>query len=230
VRVAALIPAAGRGRRMAEEIPKAFLPMGGAPLLAHTLQQFESCSGVEEVIVLAPPGNGVQPAEELVKRHGFRKVSRIVPGGAERQDSVYAGLKALGPRSDLVLIHDGARPFITPDLIERVVAETRGSRAAVAAIPVRDTIKEVGEDGRVLKTLTRDCLWEIQTPQGFHYSLILEAYEEAFRDGFYGTDDAALVERLGVEVKVVLGSRYNLKITTPEDLVLGEALLKVKRG
>ncbi|RPJ42024.1 MAG: 2-C-methyl-D-erythritol 4-phosphate cytidylyltransferase, partial [Deltaproteobacteria bacterium] len=142
MRVAALIPAAGRGRRMAEELPKAFLPMDGTPLLAHTLRQFEACRGVEEVVVLAPPGNGVQLAEELVKRFGFTRVSRIIPGGAERQDSVYAGLKALGPKMDLVLIHDGARPFITPDLIDRIVAETRVLKAVVAAIPVRDTIKE----------------------------------------------------------------------------------------
>jgi len=230
VRVAALIPAAGRGRRMAEELPKAFLPMDGIPLLAHTLRQFEACPGVGEVVVLAPPGNGVQLAEDLVKRFGFKKVSRIVPGGAERQDSVYAGLKVLEPDMDVVLIHDGARPFITPDLVERIVTETRISKAVVAAIPVRDTIKEIGEDGRVLKTLSRNLLWEIQTPQGFQYPLLLKAYEKAFQDRFYGTDDAALVERLGLRVKVISGSRYNLKITTPEDLVLGEALLKMRRG
>ncbi len=230
MRVAALIPAAGRGRRMAEELPKAFLPMAGTPLLAHTLRQFEACAGVGEVVVLAPPGNGVQLAGELVKRSGFTKVSRIVSGGAERQDSVYAGLKALGSAADLVLIHDGARPFITPDLIARIVTETRVSKAVVAAVPVRDTIKEIDEDRRVLKTLDRDRLWEIQTPQGFHYSLILEAYEKAFQEGFYGTDDAALVERLGIGVKVIQGSRFNIKITTPEDLTMGEAILKLKKG
>ncbi|MBP1712757.1 MAG: 2-C-methyl-D-erythritol 4-phosphate cytidylyltransferase [Deltaproteobacteria bacterium] len=230
MRVAALIPAAGRGRRMAEDVPKAFLPMGGTPLLAQTLQQFEVCSEVGEVVVLAPPGNGIQLAEELVKRFGFQKVSRIVPGGTERQDSVYAGLKALVSHPDIVLIHDGVRPFITPDLIGRVVSETRVSKAVVAAIPVRDTMKEIGKDGTVLKTLNRDCLWEIQTPQGFLYSLLLQAYEKAYQDQFYGTDDAALVERLGIGVKVVQGSRFNLKITTPEDLVLGEALLMMKRG
>jgi 2-C-methyl-D-erythritol 4-phosphate cytidylyltransferase len=215
---------------MAEGVPKVFLPMGGAPLLAQTLQQFEICSEVDEVIILAPPEKGMQLAEELVRRFGFQKVSRIVPGGTERQDSVYAGLKALGLYTDIVLIHDGARPFITPDLIGRVVSETRVSKAVVAAIPVRDTMKEIGEDGTVLKTLNRDRLWEIQTPQGFLYSLLLRAYEKAYEDQFYGTDDAALVERLGIEVKVVHGSRFNLKITTPEDLVLGEALLKMKRG
>ena len=226
MRIAALIPAAGRGKRMAEETPKAFLPLGGAPLLAHTLRQFEASSIVGEVVVLAPPGDGIRLAEEMAARHGIRKVSRVVAGGAERQDSVYRGLKALENRTDLVLIHDGARPFATPELIERVAAETRLAKAAVAAVPVRDTIKEIGADGMVLRTLNRGPLWETQTPQGFHYPLILEAYEKAFRDGFYGTDDAALVERLGVKVKVVLGSRFNLKITTPEDLVLGKALLQ----
>jgi 2-C-methyl-D-erythritol 4-phosphate cytidylyltransferase len=202
--------------------------MGGIPLLAHTLRPFEVCTAVGEVVVLAPPGNGVQLTEELAARFGARKISRIVPGGAERQDSVYAGLMALGPGTDLVLIHDGARPFVTSALIERVLEETRVSKAAVAAVPVRDTIKEINEHRNVLKTLRRDRLWEIQTPQGFHYSLILDAYERAFQEGFYGTDDAALVERLGVTVKAVKGSRFNLKFTTPEDLVLGEALLKIK--
>jgi 2-C-methyl-D-erythritol 4-phosphate cytidylyltransferase len=213
---------------MGGELPKAFLPMAGTPLLAHTIRQFEACSGVGEVVVLAPPEDGEQMAEALVKRYGFTKVSHIVPGGAERQDSVYAGLKALGPAVDLVLIHDGARPFVSPDLIDRIITETRVWQAVVAAIPVRDTIKEIGEDGSVLKTLNRDRLWEIQTPQGFQYPLLLKAYEKAFQDRFYGTDDAALVERLGIEVKVVPGSRFNLKITTPEDLALGEALLKMR--
>jgi 2-C-methyl-D-erythritol 4-phosphate cytidylyltransferase len=211
---------------MAEKIPKAFLLLGGVPLLVHTLRRFEASSAVGEVVVLAPPGDGIRLAEEMAARHGIRKLSRVVAGGAERQDSVYGGLKALENRADLVLIHDGARPFVTPDLIERVAAETRAEKAAVAAVPVRDTIKEIGGDRAVHRTLNRESLWEIQTPQGFHYPLILEAYEQAFRDGFYGTDDAALVERLGVKVKVVLGSRFNLKITTPEDLVLGEALLQ----
>jgi 2-C-methyl-D-erythritol 4-phosphate cytidylyltransferase len=228
VRVAALIAAAGRGRRMAEEIPKVFLPMGGVPLLAHTLRKFEACSAIAELVILAPPGDGVRLAKETADSFGIRKVSRIIAGGAERQDSVYSGLKALDGQTDLVLIHDGARPFVTPELIEQVASEARISKAAVAAFPVRDTMKEVGEDRGVLKTLNRDRLWEIQTPQGFHYPLILKAYETAFQDGFYATDDAALVERLGIKVKVVLGGRFNFKITTPEDLVLGEALLKMK--
>jgi 2-C-methyl-D-erythritol 4-phosphate cytidylyltransferase len=213
---------------MAEEIPKVFLPMGGVPLLGHTLRIFEACSAIAELVVLAPPGDGVRLAEELAESFASRKVSRIIAGGAERQDSVYLGLKALGSQTDLVLIHDGARPFVTPDLIEQVAAEARISQAAVAAFPVRDTIKEVGEDRGVLKTLNRDRLWEIQTPQGFHYPLILKAYEQAFQDGVHATDDASLVERLGMKVKVVFGSRLNFKITTPEDLVLGEALLKMR--
>jgi len=230
VRAAALIPAAGRGKRMSKDVPKAFLPLDGTPLLAHTLRQFEVCPEIGEVVVLAPPGNGIQMAEELVKGFGFRKVARIVAGGTERQDSVYAGLKALGPQTDIVLIHDAARPFINPDLIGQVALEARVSKAVVAAIPVRDTIKEVGKDKTVLKTLIRDPLWEIQTPQGFLYSLLLKAYKKAYQDRFYGTDDAALVERLGIAVKVVHGNRFNLKITTAEDLVLAEALLKMKRG
>jgi 2-C-methyl-D-erythritol 4-phosphate cytidylyltransferase len=215
---------------MAQDSPKAFLSMGGAPLFTLALETFEACPEVQEVVLLVPDEKATRQAAEIIRKVGFQKVARILPGGAERQDSVYAGLKALDPQTDIVLIHDGARPFVSGELIRRTVEGTRVWKSVAAAIPVRDTIKEVAADGWVRKTLARQDLWEIQTPQGFLYPLLLQAYEKARMENFYGTDDAALIERYGMPVRVIPGDRFNIKITTPEDLVLGEAILKVQRG
>ncbi len=226
MRVVALIPAAGRGRRMGSEKPKAFLPLGGIPLLTHTLQEFEACSQVDEILVLVPAGEVPLFADEILRRAGLKKVSRILAGGPERQDSVYLGLKAIGGKADFVIIHDGARPFASPELIERALSETRRYKAVVVGVPAGDTIKEVSAQREVLRTLERSRLWAIQTPQSFEYGLIAEAHEKAREEGFYGTDDASLVERLRIPVRVIEGSRFNLKISTPEDLILGEAILQ----
>ncbi len=226
MRVVALIPAAGQGRRMGSEKPKAFIFLGGLPILAHTLQKFETCPQVNEVIPLVPAGEGVAWTREIVSRLGLQKVSRIVPGGEERQESVFIGLKAIREKTDWVIIHDGVRPFVTPDLIQRALGETFRARAVAAALPASETIKEISRENTVLRTVDRRQLWMVQTPQLFDYELILRAHEEARREGFGGTDDAMLVERLGIPVKVIEGLRINFKITTPEDLVLAEALLK----
>jgi 2-C-methyl-D-erythritol 4-phosphate cytidylyltransferase len=225
--VVALIPAAGRGRRMGSEKPKAVLPLGGIPLLTHTLKKFEACSQVDEILALVPAGEVPLLADEIFGRAGLKKVSRILAGGPERQDSVYLGLKAIQGKADLVVIHDGARPFASPELIERVLSATLRYKAVVVGVPASDTIKQVSAQSRVLRTLQRSRLWVIQTPQSFEYGLIAEAHEKAREDGFCGTDDASLVERLKIPVRVIEGSRFNLKISTPEDLLLGEALLQV---
>ncbi|HEX7373013.1 MAG TPA: 2-C-methyl-D-erythritol 4-phosphate cytidylyltransferase [Thermodesulfobacteriota bacterium] len=230
MRVAALIPAAGQGKRMGAEKPKAFLPLGDRPILAHTLQKFEDCPQVDEVLPLLPPGEGMDWAGETVRRFGLKKVSRILPGGQERQDSVYRGLQALRGKADWVIIHDGVRPFVPPELIQQVLSETRRWKAVVVALPASETIKEGSPENEVVRTVDRRRLWMIQTPQSFEYPLILRAHEEARREGFLGTDDASLVERLGIPVKILRGSRFNFKITTPEDLVLAEALLKHWKG
>jgi 2-C-methyl-D-erythritol 4-phosphate cytidylyltransferase len=226
LRVVALIPAAGQGKRMGTERPKAFISLGGLPILAHTLRKFEACPQVDEVIPLVPPGGGEAWTREIVSQYGLQKVSQIMPGGAERQESVFIGLKAIREKAETVIIHDGARPFVTPDLIQQSLSETRRFRAVAVALPASETIKEVGRDGIILRTVDRRQLWMMQTPQSFHYDLILRAHEEARRDGFAGTDDASLVERLGIPVKIIEGSRLNFKITTAEDLLLAEALLK----
>jgi 2-C-methyl-D-erythritol 4-phosphate cytidylyltransferase len=170
----------------------------------------------------------IDRVRELVATYGLGQVSAVVAGGLKRQQSVALGLQALR-RCDVVLVHDGARPLVTADIIERVVEAAVEHGAAVPAVPVRDTIKRVDGD-RVVETLNRDELRAVQTPQGFRYELLVQAHERAREEGFYGTDDATLVERLGHPVAVVPGSPENLKITTPEDLLLAEALLQWREG
>jgi 2-C-methyl-D-erythritol 4-phosphate cytidylyltransferase len=211
---------------MGTERPKAFISLGTLPILAHTLQKFEICPQVDEVIPLVPPGEGVAWTREIVSQCGLQKVSQIMPGGAERQESVFIGLKAIREKTGAVIIHDGARPFVTLDLIQRSLSEARRFQAVAVALPASETVKEVDGENIVLRTVDRRQLWLMQTPQSFDYNLILRAHDEARRDGFVGTDDASLVERLGVPVKIIEGARLNFKITTPEDLVLAEAILK----
>jgi len=225
-RVVAIIPAAGRGKRMGGEIPKTSLSLGGVPLLWHTLQKFEACSRVDEVLPLVPPEELSFWTDEIARSSGFKKIQRVLAGGAERQDSVFLGLKAIAGNADWVVIHDGARPFVPPELIERALSETRRWKAVVAALPAGETIKEVSPEKEVLRSVDRGPLWIIQTPQAFAYNVIFGAHEKARAERFGGTDDASLVERLGFPVRVIEGSRLNFKITTPEDLTLGEALLK----
>ena len=226
MRVVAVIPAAGRGRRMGGNIPKTSILLGGIPLLRHTLQKFEVCSQVDEVLPLVPPEELSYWNDEIVLPSMFKKVKRVLAGGAERQDSVFLGLRAVAGNADWVIIHDGARPFVPPELIERALSESRRWKAVAAALPAGETIKEVSPGKEIVRTLDRASLWTMQTPQSFEYGLIVNAHEKARAEHFAGTDDAALVERLGFPVRVIEGSRLNFKITTPEDLTLGEALLR----
>jgi 2-C-methyl-D-erythritol 4-phosphate cytidylyltransferase len=230
MRVVALIPSAGRGKRMGAERPKVFLRLGSVPILIRTLQKFELCPPVDEMVPVVPPGEGVKEAEEMIRRAGLKKIFRVLPGGEERQESVYRGLTAIRGRAEWVIIHDGARPFVPPELIERTLSEARRSNAVAVALPAHETLKEISPGKEVLRTVDRRHVWMVQTPQCFEFNLILSAHEQARKDGFLGTDDASLVERLGIPVRVIEGSRFNFKITTPEDLVLGEALLKYGKG
>lgn len=226
IRVVALLPSAGQGKRIGEGIKKPFLSLGGRPILAETIERFHSVRYITEIIPIIQENDMEFCLEGIVERYKFNKIKRIAPGGHERQDSVYNGLKLVDPRSTLVLIHDGVRPFIRPNLIEEVIMAALEEDGAVLGLPVKETIKEIDNSGTVEKTYKRDRLWSIQTPQVFHYKIILEAYERAYRDNFYSTDDASLVERIGGRIKVIMGSYDNIKITTPEDLLLGEIILK----
>ena len=227
--VFAIIPAAGRGRRMGGETPKIFREISGRPVLAHTLGAFEIASRVQGVVVVTSESLLEACRQGIVQRFGLGKVTDLVVGGVERQDSVRAGLEAVRGRADIVVVHDAARPLITPLLIETSIENCRGGEGVVAAIPVRDTVKLVS-DGRVVETIDRSRLWAAQTPQTYPFDLLWKAHLQADRDGFKGTDEASLVERAGGSVRIIQGLSENLKITTAEDLTLAEAMLKVRRS
>jgi 2-C-methyl-D-erythritol 4-phosphate cytidylyltransferase len=226
VRVAAIIPAAGAGVRMQSQIPKPYLLLAGKPILAHTLEVFEAVREIQEITVVAHPDDLEYCREEVIAPYGFKKVLRLVPGGKERQDSVYHALKALQQEDpEIILVHDGVRPFITPEQIRRVIKAARNHGGAVMGLPAQDTLKRVNSQGKVIHTLDRKDIWQIQTPQGFQADLLWRAFVEAYSRNFYGTDEASLVEEMGQPVAVIPGDPCNLKITTPEDLQLAEALL-----
>ena len=223
--VTAIIPAAGMGKRMGGAIPKPFLRIGGRPILAHTLDAFERCASVDEVILVVGIGDLQGVSEEVVDRYEFTKVRKIISGGEERQDSVREGLKAVEAGTEIVVIHDGVRPFVDPKHLSESIEQCRSCGAVITAVPVKDTIKEA-KNGLVTNTLDRSTLWAIQTPQTFALDLIMRAHQQAFEARITATDDAALVERLGHPVHLLRGSYHNIKITTPEDLALGEMILK----
>ncbi len=221
----AIIVAAGRGSRAGGARAKQFREISGIPIIIHTLSRFELCETIHEAVVVLP----VDAREEflaLAAAHGLRKVSRAVGGGETRAESVWRGLQALDHEGvEVVAVHDGVRPFVTPAEIDRTVREASGHGAAVLAAPAVETVKEV-ENGGVVRTLERARLWHAQTPQCFRYELLRRAYERALAEGAEATDDSALVERLGATVEVVEGDARNIKITRPEDFALAELLLK----
>ena len=225
----AIITAGGRGARFGSGAPKQFAALGGKPLLAHSVEAFSSLDIISEIVLVAPPDWVTYVEKEIAGMPGSR-VSRVVPGGAERQHSVENGFNALSGSPDVVVVHDGVRPFATASLIEEVIREAYGHGAALAALPVGDTVKKAGDSGLVESTVPRDTLWLAQTPQAFRYGVLRDAFEKAREDGFLATDEALLAERIGASVKLVKGSPHNIKITTREDLALGELLLKLKAG
>lgn len=225
-KVFAIVPAAGEGTRIGGEIKKQFLPLKGKPIIVHTLQQFEHCPDVDE-IALAVPESAISEMEILIARHRLHKVSKIVVGGKKRQDSVYHALNRLPWKdSDIILVHDGVRPFIEPKRISHLLKVCKEFDAAVLAIQPKDTIRRSTGGGFFDQTLDRTALWMIQTPQAFRAKLLVRAFEKARKDKFYSTDEAALVERLEVKARIVEGSYDNIKITTPEDLELGTLILE----
>jgi len=196
--------------------PKQYLTVGGVPLLVHTLRVLARARSVAGIVVAAPRAR-VESTEALLRRHRVSKLFCVAAGGAERQESVWLGLQATPADCEWVVVHDAVRPFIVPALIERVLAAAAVAGAATCGLPVRETVKRVRESV-VEATLDREGLWLVQTPQAFSRELLWEAHEKARRDGYAGTDDAVLVERLGVTVAMVPGLAQNLKITTPADL------------
>jgi 2-C-methyl-D-erythritol 4-phosphate cytidylyltransferase len=228
MRTVAIVPAAGSGNRMGRDVSKQYLSLGGRPLLVHTLKVFEECPLVDALLVVVPPQD-VEFVRTVLAPWDMKKVAGVVPGGKERQDSVRAGIEALDSDAGVVIIHDGVRPFITVELISQCIRAAGEEGAVTVGVPVKDTIKEVAPDGRVMRTCDRSLLWLTQTPQAFRRDIIENAHRAAVRDGFRGTDDTSLVERLGIAVRMIRGDYGNIKITTPEDLVIAEALLAASR-
>jgi len=210
----AIVPAGGIGRRMGGSRPKQYLSVGRAPLIVHTIRALVR---VAEGVVVAAPAAHLEATRRLFARYRTPRVLAVVAGGAERQESVWLALAAVPEAAQWVIVHDAVRPFVTAALVERVLDAARMRGAATCGIAVRDTVKRV-RDGLIQSTLDREGLWLTQTPQAFRRELLWEAHDKARRDGFLGTDDAVLVERLGAEVAMVPGLPRNLKVTTPEDL------------
>ena len=226
-KIFALIPAAGMGKRMGAGQNKQYLLLDGMPILAHTLKVFEEAPFITGIYLITPEQEIPFCLSEVVERYRFSKVRAVVAGGAERQYSVLNGLLAMEGigQDDLVLIHDGVRPFVPVGVLRRAADAAEEFGGAVVAVPVKDTIK-VARDGIVTATPPREDLWLAQTPQAFRYGLIRAAHDAAAAQGFLGTDDASLFERQGWPLRIVEGDYRNIKITTPEDMLLAEAFLK----
>jgi 2-C-methyl-D-erythritol 4-phosphate cytidylyltransferase len=251
-RIVAIVPAAGLGKRFGQEENKPFCYLLGKPLIIWSLEALQNIEEITEIIPVLKESDLIA-CSELIEQYSITKVKRIVPGGKERQDSVYNGIKILDEKTSAVLIHDGVRPLVKPDLIRKAIMELKDFDGVITGVPVKDTIKEArtqrsvhpasrsdsedrgqsasgGTDDAetdiiVQKTLYRDVLWSIQTPQVFYYQQIKDAYEKAAAERYYATDDAALVEKYGGNIKIIMGSYSNIKITTPEDIFIAEALI-----
>jgi 2-C-methyl-D-erythritol 4-phosphate cytidylyltransferase len=226
-RAVAVVPAGGAGTRMGGRRPKQYLTVGGAPLLVLTLRALARCRALDGIVVAAPVDR-VDATRELLRRFRVPRVLSVVPGGAERQDSVREGLQAVPPDAAWIVVHDAVRPFVTPALVERVLAAAHVPGAASCGWPVRETVKRV-KDAVVETTLPREGLWLTQTPQAFRRELLREAHEKALRDGYEATDDAMLVERVGGRVAMVEGLPKNLKIPTLDDLKTARAWMSGAR-
>jgi len=210
---------------MGGSVPKQFLSLGGEPLIVHSLRILQAADTVDEIILAVPESDLDYCINELVKQHGFSKVTRVLAGGVERQDSVRRALEQVTEETEIVLVHDAVRPFLTGQMVSDVIAKADKHGAAIIALPMRDTVKQVGSDQVIQRTVDRHPLWLAQTPQAFRRQWLQEAHRKAHAEGIHATDDAYLVEWLGHSVMVVEGSGENIKVTRPEDIVIGEAIL-----
>ena len=219
-----VIVSAGRGSRMKADINKQFLKLKGKEVIAHTIDKFYNNKNIDEIVVVVKEDEADFFRRNIIDKYGYKNI-KIAFGGKERQDSVFNGLKAVNERCDIVLIHDGARPFVTDEIIKNSIECAKKNKCVIAGVPVKDTIKIINQDNEVCDTPNRSTLWSIQTPQVFEYLSIIKAHKIAKEKSYYGTDDSMLMEYLGYNVKVIEGSYNNIKITTPEDLKIGEEIL-----
>jgi 2-C-methyl-D-erythritol 4-phosphate cytidylyltransferase len=230
MRTLAIILAGGAGKRMGAATNKQFLLIDKKPIIVHTLQIFEDCRSIDGIYLVVNQKDLPLIQEEILETYRFNKLMKLVIGGKLRQDSVKNGLEAIEKPCDIVIIHDGARPLISPSFIEKGISLMEVFDAVIPALPVKDTVKVVSKEGFVSKTLARDSLWNVQTPQIFRYELIVKAYRDGTAKKVHGYDDASFVEHMGKKVKVIEGSPYNLKITTPEDLIIAQGILSQLKG
>ena len=222
-----VIVSAGRGSRMKADINKQFLKLQNKEVIAHTIDKFYNNENIGEIIVVVREDEAEFFKINIIEKYGYKNI-KIAFGGSERQDSVYNGLKMVDENCKIVLIHDGARHFVNNETIDSAIESAKENKCVIVGVPVKDTIKVIDENNNVCDTPDRSTLWSIQTPQVFDYSLIMKAHEKAREDNYYGTDDSMLMEYFGQKVKVVEGSYNNIKITTPEDLKIGEEILRDK--
>lgn len=228
-KVSVLIPAAGSGSRMGHRrTKKPYLQLLEKPILTHTISVFDQNPVVDTIHVIVNPSDFELCQSIAIVPYGFQKVTNLIPGGETRQDSVFNGLQSLPSDADFVIVHDGVRPFVTDDIIDSCLEAAEEWGAAVAAVPVKDTIKVADADGFIVDTLNRSRLWAVQTPQSFRKDLLLKAHQRARQARLNVTDDATLVEQLGFRVRLIAGSHRNLKVTTAEDLLIAETLSTVE--
>ena len=222
----AIIVGAGKGLRMNSATPKQFIELKNLPVIAYSLNAFAACGVIDDIYLVVSPEEARFCRESLLPTLDISTPIKLVLGGKRRQDSVYKGLMAMQGYEGIVAIHDGVRPFVAPEQIAECIAGAEANGACMLGMPVGDTLKRVGPDGIIAETVSRDNMWQAQTPQAFQYALIRSAHDRAAKEGFAGTDDASLVEHYGGTVKIIRGSAGNIKITLPEDLAIAKALLE----
>jgi 2-C-methyl-D-erythritol 4-phosphate cytidylyltransferase len=230
MRTLAIVLAGGAGKRMGSSTNKQFLLLDNKPIIVHTLQVFQDCRPIDGIYLVVNHKDLPMIQEEILEQYHFSKILKLVIGGRLRQDSVRNGLEAIDEACDIVTIHDAARPFVSPSFVEKSICLMEMFDAIIPAIPAKDTIKTISKEGFVMKTLERDSLWHVQTPQTFKYELIIKAYREGMAKKLCGYDDSTFIEYFGKKVKVMEGSPYNIKITTPEDLIIAKGILSQLKG
>jgi len=223
----AIIVSAGKGIRMNQDRPKQYLLLQDKPVLCHTIMAFEKCPEVDEIVLVVPEKDILFCREDLLSGLHLDTPVHVIGGGKRRQDSVFNGIRSIDDRNGMVVIHDGVRPLIRPEMISRCIQKAKVSGACILAVPLQDTLKAVDREGLIQRTIQRERLWLAQTPQVFHYQLIRDAHEAAAKAGVEATDDAALLEGMGLPVSILHSTGENLKITTKEDLVMAGAILSL---
>jgi 2-C-methyl-D-erythritol 4-phosphate cytidylyltransferase len=223
--ISAIVVGAGAGSRFDHELPKQFVKLGQKPVIVHSLEKFDGNKNIQEIIAVVPKKFREYFEEKIQQQYKLRKLRKVISGGKSRQESVQNGLEAIDRKAKYVLVHDAVRPLVTEQEIEKLIKAVQKYAAAILAVPVKDTLKEI-RGGQITRTYPRERFWLAQTPQAFEVRLLKRAYLRAHKDSFAGTDCSSLVERLGVEVRIVPGNSRNIKITQKDDLLLAEKLLK----